>query len=340
MREKKISDFCKGLAPVGRILEDPDHYVWGCSPIYGPDGRIHVFYSKWPNAAGFGGWLNCCVIGHAVADTPEGPYEILDNALEGRGGDGWDSMTNHNPTIHKVGDTYALFYLGNCDGTVYTKRVGVAVSDSLDGPWKKSDAPIVLPSENRDAWDSICTTNPAFLQHPNGQYWLYYKGWNVNDWEYDLQIRAQNPNPADEILHTNRAYGLAVAENIEGPYIKCDKNPVINVRTYGAGMQCEDGYIYIDNGKFKMIMRDMGFYNHEYGLMFESDDGIRWSDPVISFYHSHEYFKELPKGLDREGRFERPQLLMKDGNPRYLFCAIVGGQYMTSSGIVLKINDF
>jgi hypothetical protein len=31
---------------------------------------------------------------------------------------------------------------------------------------------------------------------------------------------------------------------------------------------------------------------------------------------------------------------MKDGNPRYLFCAIVGGQYMTSSGIVLKINDF
>ncbi|MHC5017448.1 MAG: hypothetical protein ACYSN9_06955 [Planctomycetota bacterium] len=57
MREKKISDFCKGLAPVGRILEDPDHYVWGCSPIYGPDGRIHVFYSKWPNAAGFGGWL-------------------------------------------------------------------------------------------------------------------------------------------------------------------------------------------------------------------------------------------------------------------------------------------
>ena len=187
---------------------------------------------------------------------------------------------------------------------------------------------------------SICTTNPAFLQHPNGQYWLYYKGWNVNDWEYDLQIRAQNPNPADEILHTNRAYGLAVAENIEGPYIKCDKNPVINVRTYGAGMQCEDGYIYIDNGKFKMIMRDMGFYNHEYGLMFESDDGIRWSDPVISFYHSHEYFKELPKGLDREGRFERPQLLMKDGNPRYLFCAIVGGQYMTSSGIVLKINDF
>ena len=86
-------------------------------------------------------------------------------------------------------------------------------------------------------------------------------------------------------------------------------------------------------------MRDMGFYNHEYGLMFGSDDGIRWSDPVVSFYNSHEYFKEPPNGLDRGGRFERPQLLMKDGKPKYLFCAIVGGQYMTSSGIVLKIND-
>lgn len=338
MTEKKVSDFCKRLEPIGRILEDPDYNVWGCSPIYGPDGKIHVFYSKWPNEARHQGWLTCSEIGHAVADKIEGPYTVLESPLKGRGGDWWDSMTIHNPTIHKVGDQYALFYMGNCDGTVYTKRVGLAISDSLDGPWKRSDTPIVQPSQNRSDWDSINTTNPSFLQHPNGQFWLYYKAWNTDDWEHDLELRALEPGTSDTGLHTNRAYGLAIADKLEGPYIKCEGNPIINLRSYGPGMQCEDGYIFIQDEKFKMLMRDMGFYNHEYGLMFESDDGISWSAPVISFYNSHQYFNEQPNGLDREGRFERPQLLMKDGKPEYLFCAIVGGKYMTSSGIVLKIK--
>ncbi len=338
MREEKVSDFCKRLEPVGRILEDPDYNVWGCSPIYGPDGKIHVFYSKWPNEAQHQGWLTCCEIGHAIADSVEGPYEVVESALKGRGGDWWDSMTNHNPTIHKVGDRYAIFYMGNCDGTVYTKRAGVAISDSLYGPWKRSDTPIVLPSQTRSDWDSINTSNPAFLQHPNGQFWLYYKSWNVDDWEHDLKLRGLKPGTSDVGLETNRAYGLAVADKLEGPYVICDKNPVINLRPYGAGMQCEDGYVFIEDGKFKMLIRDMGFYNHEYGLIFESEDGIKWSEPTISFFNSHRYFKEPPNGLDREGRFERGQLLMKDGRPEYLFCAIVGGQYNTSSGIVLRIN--
>ena len=31
--------------------------------------------------------------------------------IKGRGGDWWDANTTHNPTIHKVGSQYALFYL-------------------------------------------------------------------------------------------------------------------------------------------------------------------------------------------------------------------------------------
>ena len=37
------SDFEKGLTPLGRILEHPDYNVWGCSPIYDDEGRVHVF---------------------------------------------------------------------------------------------------------------------------------------------------------------------------------------------------------------------------------------------------------------------------------------------------------
>jgi hypothetical protein len=70
----------------------------------------------------------------------------------------------------------------------------------------------------------------------------------------------------------------------------------------------------IENGKFKLIARDMGFFNHEYGLIFESADGIHWNEPEIAWYQTDYYFNQppAPKHLSRYGRFERPQLLMKN----------------------------
>ena len=213
------SDFEKRLKPVGRILELADYNVWGCSPIYGPDGKVHVFYSRWPNAAKHQGWITCCEIAHAVADTPEGPFETVDVAVAPRGGDWWDGANCHNPTIHKVGDKYVLFYMGTEDGTVYTKRVGMATSDSLYGPWKRSEKPIIEPATDPAAWNSVCTTNPAFVENPNGELWLYYKSWCAIDWEKDLAggLRVAT---SDVGRHTNRQYGLAKATSLEGPWGK------------------------------------------------------------------------------------------------------------------------
>ena len=120
-----------------------------------PGGKVHVFYSRWKNEAGFDGWLTCCEIAHAVGDSPEGPFETIDVAIAPRGGDWWDGGSCHNPTIHQVGDQYVLFYLGVFDGTVYTKRVGMAVSDSLYGPWKRTDEPIIQPDPDPAA-DRCC----------------------------------------------------------------------------------------------------------------------------------------------------------------------------------------
>jgi hypothetical protein len=329
-RPEVVSDFCRRLTGVGRILEDPDYNVWGCSPIYGPDGKVHVFYSRWLNEADHQGWLTCSEIAHAVADQPAGPYETVDVAVTGRGGDWWDAMTCHNPTIHRIGDKYVLFYMGTRDGTVYTKRVGIAVSDSLYGPWTRTERPIIEPDPDPAAWNSMCTTNPAFVQHPGGELWLYYKSWCINDWERDLK--------EDTWYHTNRQYGLAIAQNLEGPWIKQGDAPMVNLRHVREKAQSEDAYIWIEDGTFRMIMRDMGYWNHEYGLYFESPDGIRWSDPQIAFWNSHRYFDEPPNGLDREGRFERPQLLIRDGRPECLFLAFRGGKYNTSSAAVLVVN--
>ena len=345
-----VSTFEQALEPLGRILELDGYHVWCCSPIYDKDNRIHVFYSRWRNEYKFSGWVSACEIAHAIADKPEGPYTDLGVVLKGSGGDTWDSWAVHNPTIHKVGDRYALFYMG-ADGSdldinqsdlphlseedyaryftelVYTKRVGLAIAEDLNGPWKRvGDSPVIDVGTSGE-WDDAVVSNPSFLQHPNGEYWLYYKGWDMD---------------TGQRFNGNRKYGLAVANSIEGPYRKHTQNPILDFSNRGELVQCEDAYTWYEPKSefpFKIILRDMGVYNHEYGLYMESADGLKWGNPQVAYKDAPSYFNESLPGLDREGRFERPQLLMNQtGKPTHMFCAYQGGSFGTCSGVVLKIN--
>ncbi|MBD0279479.1 MAG: glycoside hydrolase family protein, partial [Flavisolibacter sp.] len=162
------SAFAKRLRPMGRALELEGYYVWCSSPIEGSDGKIHVFFSRWDAKKGMGGWINGSEIAHAVADKPEGPYQVLGTVFAPRSGF-FDATTCHNPLIKKVDNKYCLFYMGNSNGKTDTKRIGLALSDSLYGPWQRPDKPL-LEAGPLGAWDDHCTTNPAFLKHPNGQY--------------------------------------------------------------------------------------------------------------------------------------------------------------------------
>lgn len=320
------SDFCKRLQPLGRILELEGYFVWCNTPIYGPDGRVHVFYSRWPKGRGMGGWLNACEIAHAVADQPEGPYETLDVAIAPRPGN-WDATTCHNPHIQQVDDKYCLFYMGNRNGRTNTKRVGLAIADSLDGPWRRADEPLLLPGDE-GAWDDHCTTNPSFIRAADGRCLLYYKGWNDKDY-----VTGKPP------IRGNRMYGLAVADSVEGPYRKHPGNPLVDFSGLGENQQCEDAYVWLEDGRYKMIARDMGVFDHEVGLYMESDDGVQWSPPKVGYYPLKHYVDQppAPRGLRRYGRLERPQLLMRDGRPTHLFSSSQGGEQQTASGFVFAL---
>lgn len=323
-----LSDFGRQLRPLGRILELEGWYVWCNAPIEGPDGRVHVFFSRWPAVKGMGGWINTSEIAHAVADAPEGPYRVLGPVLSPRGTGHWDGTTCHNPHIQKVGDRYALFYMGNANGRTNTKRIGLAIADSLDGPWQRSEEPLLPPGEP-GAWDDHCTTNPALVLHPNGEYWLYYKSWNTADYE--------SGRPP---VRGNRKYGLAVADRLEGPYRKHPRNPLIDFSGRGENRQCEDAFVWREGDRFKVIVRDMGVFNHELGLIMESADGVRWSEPKIAYQPASAYLElpPRPRHLTRYGRFERPQLLLRDGRPAYLFTALQGGRYESATGFVFRID--
>lgn len=316
------SEFCNALSPVGRILKMQGWNVWGCSPIWGDDGKVHVFFSRWPGE--HDNWLTKSEIAHAVADKPEGPYKFVGTVLKGRGTGYWDAHTIHNPTIQKVGNKYVMFYIGNNldvakEKNIHhsgTQRIGLAIADDLNGEWTRiSDKePILEVSKDKKDWDSYLTTNPALLQHPNGEYWLYYKAW-------------------DKYNDNMRKMGIAIAKNIEGPYKKIKANPVVSFANMKPKKQVEDAYVFNYKNKFYMVMRDMGVFHPHVGLILESEDGIKWSAPKLGYKTSADYFG------GKIERLERPQILMKDGKPTYLFLALMGGKYNTSSGAVLKIDN-
>ena len=322
------SPFARHIKPVGRVLELEGYYVWCNSPIATEDGKIHLFFSRWIATKGMGGWINGSEIAHAVAASPEGPFEVLETVFAPRPGY-FDATTCHNPLIKKVDGKYCLFYMGNSNGKTNTKRIGLAFADSLDGPWQRPEKPL-LEAGTAGSWDDHCTTNPAFIKHPNGEYWLYYKSWNTKDYE----------TSTDPLIKGNRKYGLAIAEKLEGPYIKHPANPVIDFSPLGNNRQFEDAFVWHEKGKFKMIARDMGFYNHTDGIIMQSKNGIKWDEPQIAYYGAEKYIQQPPPPphLKKYDRFERPQILFLKNKPAYLFTTSQGGKYMTASPFIFKIT--
>ena len=321
------SEFARHLKPVGRALEMEGYYVWCNSPIQGDDGKTHVFFSRWIEKKGMGGWINGSEICRAVGDSPEGPFTYVETILAPRQGY-FDSTTCHNPSIKKIDDKYCLFYMGNRNGKTNTKRIGLAIADSLKGPWERPDKPL-LETGVEGAWDDHCTTNPSLIKHHNGQYWLYYKSWNTKDYETQT-------GP----IRGNRKYGLAIADKLEGPYVKYAKNPILDFSSHGNNAQLEDAFVWFEKKEFKIICRDMGYYNHEDGIIMESKNGIKWSKPKIAYYGAEHYGIQQPPApshLKKYGRFERPQILFINSKPAYLFTASQGGKYMTASSFIFKI---
>lgn len=97
---------------------------WDGQIIKGPDGRYHMFASRWDQAKGHKAWGESKAV-HAVSDSLLGPY--IDKGLcwpDNQGGKG------HNVTALVLPDgRYAVV-------VSETRTPDVFVSKSLDGPWE------------------------------------------------------------------------------------------------------------------------------------------------------------------------------------------------------------
>lgn len=116
--------------------------------------------------------------------------------------------------------------------------------------------------------------------------------------------------------------GLAVAENLEGPYVQMPFPVTANDRNI------EDGYAFMYQGKFALLTTDNhGMVESGGGILWTSDDGIHF-DHYEKGFHRINAYTEIDRskmavhyGPEKKeyAKFERPQMLLKDGNPWYLY---------------------
>ncbi|MGL4739177.1 MAG: glycoside hydrolase family protein, partial [Cellulosilyticaceae bacterium] len=180
-------------APLDGGFKMEGYWVWCGSVVKGEDDKYHMFASRWSKELPMHpGWLFGSEIVRAVSDTPEGPYVFEEVVLDRRGPQYWDGRTTHNPMIMKHQDKYLLYYMGTThpfrepqEGDQFgigshlhilacaNQRIGLAIADSVYGPWERFDAPIL--STRPDCFDNFFVNNPSPIVMPEGNVSMIYK---------------------------------------------------------------------------------------------------------------------------------------------------------------------
>lgn len=303
------------LQPVGEnnIFKTKGYYNWGASIIKSKNGQYHLFYSRWNKKYKFSGWLTHSEIAHAVSETPYGPWKFKEVVLKGRRNGKWDAITAHNPKVKYFDGKYYLYYistnLGDKEyseeelvenahtGTSHSnwailrsnQRTGVAVSESISGPWKRMDKPLIEPSGPI----TTLTVNPAIARGKNGQYYLIVKGDKPNEKRF---VRNQ---------------AIAISDSPTGPFVIQEK-PVIDY------LDTEDMSMWYDKKRdyFYGV-----FHAHTFLGMVSSPDGITWEKATE--YKLMSKLIPFKNGSQlKPDRMERPFIYVENDEPKVLTVAV------------------
>lgn len=193
---------CVGIsAEKGVMRRDPSDVI-KVSELY------YVWYTKGAEYGGYNGtvWYATSPDGHTWAEKGE----ALARGEKGT----WEGQSVFTPNIMVAEGRYWLFYTGvsyypHGKAKGPDSKIGIAVSDSPDGPWEKlASNPALINSEDSSQFDSHLVDDACLIIR-DGKYWFYYKG------------RQLGKSPAQTQM------GLAIADKPGGPYVKVENNPVI-----------------------------------------------------------------------------------------------------------------
>ena len=191
----------KGIgAEAGVMRRDP-------SDIIKVGDLYYVWYSKGSIAPGYDATV-------WYATSPDGHTWTEHGMALAKGEPGsWEGASVFTPNILVAEGRYWLFYTGTSRkfGKPFNpdSKIGIAVSDSPDGPWQRlATNPALKNSDNPKEFDSHLVDDACLIVR-GGKYWLYYKGRQLGKGPRATQL------------------GLAIADKPQGPYVKVEGNPVI-----------------------------------------------------------------------------------------------------------------
>ena len=313
------------------IFKTEGYFNWGASIIKGGDGKYHLFYARWEKKYSFYGWLTHSEVAHAISKSPAGPWKYKETALKGAGGNRWDAITAHNPKIKYFDGKYYLYYIATNMGNKVlseeelietskvgyshpnwkalrpNQRTGVAVSNSINGPWERMDQPLIEPSGPI----KTLTVNPAIDIDKNGKYHLVVKG--------------DKPNATGFV----RNQAIAISDSPTGPF-EMQEKPVIDY------MDTEDMSIWYDQKRERFYGV---FHAHTFIGLVTSADGINWKK-------ANEHVLKLKSLQMQDGsilkpdRMERPFIYAEDGEPKVLSLAVKKGDESYTVYIPIEKSEY
>ncbi len=280
------------------------YWIW-CGSMIKVGSTYHLFASRWEKSGSFPeGYLQNSEIVRATSKSSLGPFKFEEVVIGERDSSFWDSNMAHNPTIHKIGDEYVLFYIGSdfkTFATIYNhkslvRRIGYASSKSITGPWKRSDQPIIDSESN----------NPTILVDGSKIKLLYRDAY--------LKVK------------------LAESDNYKGPYQTVNDNLWPNCKL-------EDFYMFKADNQYHIVCEDNvgGVSGHErWGVHLYSIDGVNdWkpNNPVVVYNHEIHFADNTILKCTRR---ERPQFLIENGWITCLITAVYDGKNTWSQPVKLK----
>jgi hypothetical protein len=279
------------------------YWVW-CGSLIKVDSVYHLFASRWPKSGPFPeGYKTNSEIVRATSNSPLGPFKFEEVVIGERDSSYWDSNMSHNPTIHKIGNEFVLYYIGSDFTTLQDqtkallRRVGYATSNLITGPWSRSQKPVIETESN----------NPALLVEKGGIKLMYR----------DAKLRIY----------------LAEAPNYKGPY------RIVNDNVWPA-CRLEDFFLFRADDGYHMICEDNtgGVSGHErWGVHLLSDNGRadwRIYSPSVVYNHAIQFNNDSILHLVRR---ERPQLLIEGNKITCLVTSVFDGKNSWSQPVKLKI---
>ena len=297
------------------FFKDANYYNWCHSIVKDTDGLYHMYYARFPKSIGFFSWLTNSEIAHAVAETPKGPYKEIGMVLKPRTNN-WDQITLHNVKVNQFGDKYYMYYtstnsdsvklssdmLAQIGHTGYShkywgllrsnQRTGVAVSSSLNGPWKRFDEAMIQP---HGAIKNI-TVNPSVSQGADEKYYMIIKG--------------------DALDKPGVIQAVGTSNSPRGPF-KLENKPAFD------DIPTEDVCMWFDKTRNRFYAI---FHAHKSNFigMITSVDGKNWQK--AKHYEVCKKQIQMKDGtIMKVDRMERPNIYIEDNEPVLLSFAVKKG---------------